>query len=433
MDEVNFIIKMHQGMLRDAAATDVYYTMLLAKQGWRANFSGPLIGGRTIKLSEALEGALGRPAPKDLRRPRQLVKIEKREEPKPEPAADKDGAGGAKEGAEGTLEGGGKGASKSDEAAEAEARGVPAEVSTLPRAVRRSIEDAMLKMLAIHDVDKIQIPDPATLERRAELVNQMYELWHVTPRADKDLLSNTTQVGADMAALTNCHNETDVFFYNLIVIAKGSKVVLRCLHLLSVDRAQDMLMHVLRCLLPLAYYLANNKNAAGMELEVQLLVKLVYTMDLVQLLAVLQHLTSTYSDGGLHLLMCTKLGALALAALLRRGHEEYMKDETLRTAQDNEQLMLWAAACQKLTVRMLGGLDALFIAATQGTNTALPPAMITDSEILVDLVYELGANANVEQRNQISQQLAACALRTGSQEVQAQVSQLLLSLNWTAS
>ena len=30
--QVNLIIKMHQCMLRDAAATDVYYTMLLAKQ-----------------------------------------------------------------------------------------------------------------------------------------------------------------------------------------------------------------------------------------------------------------------------------------------------------------------------------------------------------------------------------------------------------------
>ena len=53
-------------------------------------------------------------------------------------------------------------------------------------------------------------------------------------------------------------------------------------------------------------------------------------------------------------------------------------------------------------------------------------------QILVDLVYELGANANLEQRSEISQRLAACALRTGSQEVQAQVSHLLLSLNWTA-
>jgi hypothetical protein len=47
------------------------------------------------------------------------------------------------------------------------------------------------------------------------------------------------------------------------------------------------------------------------------------------------------------------------------------------------------------------------VAATQGTNTALPVAMITDSEILVDLVYELGANANLLQRKQISTQLAA--------------------------
>ena len=53
MDEVNFIIKMHQGMLRDAAATDVYYTMLLAKQGWRANFSGPQIGGRLVTKHKA--------------------------------------------------------------------------------------------------------------------------------------------------------------------------------------------------------------------------------------------------------------------------------------------------------------------------------------------------------------------------------------------
>jgi hypothetical protein len=53
------------------------------------------------------------------------------------------------------------------------------------------------------------------------------------------------------------------------------------------------------------------------------------------------------------------------------------------------------------------GIDALFVAATQGTNTALPVAMITDSEILVDLVYELGANANLHQRKQISTQLAA--------------------------
>jgi hypothetical protein len=34
----------------------------------------------------------------------------------------------------------------------------------------RSIEDAMLKMLAIHDVDKIHIPDPATLQVKATLL-----------------------------------------------------------------------------------------------------------------------------------------------------------------------------------------------------------------------------------------------------------------------
>jgi hypothetical protein len=162
-----------------------------------------------------------------------------------------------------------------------------------------------------------------------------------------------------------------------------------------------------------------------------------------------------------------------------------MKEEALRTEEDKQLLMHWATACKTLTARMLGGLDALFIAATQGTNTALPAAMITDSEvhlryisvtsplhavalcllislaafmfaslgcgecwkrllpgfvtswavgvgwaqILVDLVYELGANADMEQRSLISRQLATSALRNGNQDVQAQVSQLLLSLN----
>jgi len=318
------------------------------------------------------------------------------------------------------------------EEVEAQMRGVPAEASTLPRAVRRSIEDALLKMLAIHDIDKIQIPDPATLERRASLVNQIYELWHVTPREAVDVEA-AGGIGADMKALTECHHESDTFFYNLILIAKGCKVVLRCLHLLTPQRAQEMLSQVMRFLLPLAFFLANNKTASGMELVVQLLVKLVYMMDIVQLLSVLEDLSSGYSNGGLHLLMCTKLGALALAALLRRGHEEYMKDESTRTEEDRQSLLRWASGCNHLTARLLGGLDALFIAATQGTNTALPAAMITDSEILVDLVYELGANANAEQRSQISRQLAACALKTGSQEVQAQVSQLLLSLNWSAN
>jgi hypothetical protein len=53
-------------------------------------------------------------------------------------------------------------------------------------------------------------------------------------------------------------------------------------------------------------------------------------------------------------------------------------------------------------------------------------------QILVDLVYELGANADLEQRNLISRQLATSALRNGSQEVQASVSQLLMSLNVSA-
>jgi hypothetical protein len=41
-----------------------------------------------------------------------------------------------------------------------------------------------------------------------------------------------------------------VFFFNLVVIAKGCKLVLRCLHLLTVERAQVLLKHIVRCLLP---------------------------------------------------------------------------------------------------------------------------------------------------------------------------------------
>ena len=55
--------------------------------------------------------------------------------------------------------------------------------------------------------------------------------------------------------------------------------------------------------------------------------------------------------------------------------------------------------------------------------------MLGCAQILVDLVYELGANADMEQRTLISRQLATSALRNGDQDVQAQVSQLLLSLN----
>ena len=59
------------------------------------------------------------------------------------------------------------------------------------------------------------------------------------------------------------------------------------------------------------------------------------------------------------------------AALLRRGHEEYMKDEGSRSEQDKQHLLRWAAACNVLTSRLLGGLDALFIAATQGTHACV--------------------------------------------------------------
>ena len=68
-----------------------------------------------------------------------------------------------------------------------------------------------------------------------------------------------------------------------------------------------------------------------------------------------------------------------------------MKEEALRTDHDRQLLMHWAAACKKLTARMLGGLDALFIAATEGTNTALPPAMITDSEVHACVLHGMHA------------------------------------------
>ena len=86
------------------------------------------------------QGALGRPAPKDLRRPRQLVKIEKRDEISEEAKA----AGNAGNGSDilngtggnglvGKVEG--AGAALVTEIEETDARGVPAQVSTLPRAV----------------------------------------------------------------------------------------------------------------------------------------------------------------------------------------------------------------------------------------------------------------------------------------------------------
>ena len=152
-------------------------------------------------------------------------------------------------------------------------------MSTLPRAVRRSIEDAMLKMLAIHDIDKIQIPDPATQARREALKAQMYQLWRVTPSKEVDVKASAP-IGADMAALTDCHHDADVFFFNIVVIAKGCKLALRCLHLLTADQAQDMLLEIVRFLLPLAYFLANNKTAASMELVVQLLVRVCVRLSL---------------------------------------------------------------------------------------------------------------------------------------------------------
>jgi hypothetical protein len=89
------------------------------------------------------QGALGRPAPKDLRRPRQLVKIEKRDEISEEAKA-AGNAGNAGNGSDilngsggnglvGKVEG--AGAALVTEIEETDARGVPAQVSTLPRAV----------------------------------------------------------------------------------------------------------------------------------------------------------------------------------------------------------------------------------------------------------------------------------------------------------
>ena len=50
------------------------------------------------------------------------------------------------------------------------------------------------------------------------------------------------------------------------VLMTCRQLVLRCLHLLSVEWAEDLLHEKLRFLLPLAYNIASNKNAAGMEL-----------------------------------------------------------------------------------------------------------------------------------------------------------------------
>jgi hypothetical protein len=133
-EEVNQILRLQNSMLRDAAATNVYSNMLAAKQGTRANFAGPRIEGRSIKLSEALEGALGKPAPRDLRRPRQLVQISRGSAADPSPPAEPTGG----EGDVG-AEGEGDGANLNN----------PKEISTLPRAVRLSVENGMVRMLNV--------------------------------------------------------------------------------------------------------------------------------------------------------------------------------------------------------------------------------------------------------------------------------------------
>ena len=57
---------------------------------------------------------------------------------------------------------------------------------------------------------KMQIPDPATVERRVLLVNQIFELWHVGERAEGEKLTEKPPVGADMAALNGCLHEVCV-------------------------------------------------------------------------------------------------------------------------------------------------------------------------------------------------------------------------------
>jgi hypothetical protein len=423
-DDIHNILRLHSQMLRDAAATDVYYMMLLAKQGARA---ANLVDGRrhdpsrSLKLSDALEGALGKPAPRDLRRPRQLMTIQK--------ATDEEAEG---ESAEKKGEGASGAAAEEDADKEAELKGVPSTVSALPRAVRYAIEDAMLRLLALQDLDKILVPDPPTRARKETLVSQLYGMLRVTPAPEAGKALLFTAVGADMAAMQACAWETDSFFKTLLLVPKGTKTVLRALRFLSPAQCADVLSHLVRCLLPLAYYSATRKDATPIELLVQLLVKLVYSLDITSLTGVLQRLKQSFSDPGLHLLACTKLGALALAALLRRGHDEYMTDEQSRTPEAAESLLKWAGECHSLIRRLSAGLDALFMASTQGSVTAFPAAMITDAEVMVDLLYELGANANEEQRTNICRELAASASRTGSPQVQEQVTQLLTSLNWSA-
>jgi hypothetical protein len=193
-----------------------------------------------------------------------------------------------------------------------------------------------------------------------------------------------------------------------------------------------MLSHILRCLLPIGYQSETLKSATEIEMLVQLLVKLVYSVTIVALSNVLQDFLKAYSAGGTHLLICTKLGALALAALLRRGHDEYMVEEGSQSDEDKSALMLWASTCQNLILRCHGGIEPLFNAATQGAAiSAIPGSMIVDAEVMVDFLYELGANANQEQRGSICSQLAGIASKKGDAQVQEQIMALLQSLNWS--
>ena len=56
----------------------------------------------------------------------------------------------------------------------------------------------------------MQIPDPATVERRALLVNQIFELWHVGERTEGESADEKPPIGADMAALNGCLHEVCV-------------------------------------------------------------------------------------------------------------------------------------------------------------------------------------------------------------------------------
>mmetsp|Transcript_11430 Transcript_11430/g.22130 ORF Transcript_11430/g.22130 Transcript_11430/m.22130 type:complete len:291 (+) Transcript_11430:1-873(+) len=290
----------------------------------------------------------------------------------------------------------------------------------------------MLHLLAIQDIDKIAYPSPETLERRAQAVRELHSLLHVTPSRGCMPPEGFQPIAAEANTMTQTAFGADGFLLQLLLVPKGSKMLLRAMNLLTPEQATDVLCHMLRCLPPLAYLSATGRDATGIELLVQLLVKLVYSLDIVRLSQVLAGVLAAYSDAGLHLIACTKLGALALAALLRRGHDEYMSDDGQRSSQATNNLLAWAAICATLIKRFSGGLDAVFMAATQNAVTGLPPAIITDAEVMVDLLYELGANADQEQRAVICRELAAAALRTGNPQVQEQVTQLLQSLNITA-